>query len=142
SVLFVPSPSLTYQSNLTPNCTCRGSYVPVIVPKVALLRLAAGARKFTRSNRLNASTRNWSFVRPPSATFLLAARSNCVKFGPRTLLRGALPNGWLGSVGSDTHAALNQLVIDCEPAGAYGSQVTVVRQLLAPVKELLIPETL
>ena len=36
----------------------------MIVPKVAALRLAAGAVKFTRSKRLNASTRNWIFVRP------------------------------------------------------------------------------
>src|SRR6266852_18506 len=95
SVTFVPS--VFYQSNLTPNCTCRGSYAFVIVPKVAALRLAAGAVKFTRSN--------W------------------VKLGPRTLLRGALPNGWLGSVGIDTHAVLNQLVIDCWPSAAYGSHV-------------------
>ena len=39
------------------------------------------------------------------------------------MLRGALPNGWLGSVGTATHAALNQFVIDCWPAGAYGSHV-------------------
>ena len=40
-----------------------------------------------------------------------AARSNCQKFGPRTVLRSALPNGWLGSVGTTTQALLNQLLI-------------------------------
>src|SRR5947207_14857364 len=94
-----------------------------MVPNVELLRLAAGGVKFTRLKRLNASSRSCSRACPPSATFLLAARSNCQKFGPRTLLRGALPNGWLGSVGRATHAGLNQLVIDCWPAAAYGSHV-------------------
>ena len=39
----------------------------------------------------------------------------------------AFPNGWLGSVGMTTHALLNQFVIDCWPAGAYGSQTTFGR---------------
>src|SRR6185436_14261512 len=94
-----------------------------MVPNVELLRFAAGGVKFTRLNRLNASSRSCNRACPPSATFLLAARSNCQKLGPRTLLRGAFPNGWLGSVGTDTHAGLNQFVIDCWPFGAYGSQV-------------------
>src|SRR5206468_7568827 len=97
---------LAYQSTLTPSCTCRASNVDVMVPNVPLLRLPAGGAKLIRSNRLNASTLTCSFVRPPIAMFLLAARSNVQKFGPRTLLRGALPNGWLGSVGNTTQAVL------------------------------------
>jgi hypothetical protein len=31
--------------------------------------------------------------------------------GPRTLLRGEFPNGWLGSVGTVTVVRLNQLLM-------------------------------
>ena len=106
-----------------PSCIWRASYVDVMVPKLPALRLLAGGPKLTRLNRLNASMRSSMCALFGSATFLIAARSNWRKFGPRTLLRGALPNGWLGSVGRVTHAVLNQLVIDCWPLGAYGSQV-------------------
>ena len=33
-----------------------------------------------------------------------AAKSTCQNSGPRYALRGALPNGWLGSVGMTTDA--------------------------------------
>ena len=89
----------------------------MIVPNVATLRFDAGAVKFTRLNRLKTSRRNSARLSPLTLICLIAARSNCVKFGPRTLLRGAFPNGWLGSVGTDTHEGLNQLVIDCWPFG-------------------------
>jgi hypothetical protein len=58
---------------------------------------------------------------------LIAAKSNCQKFGPRTELRSALPNGAFGDVGTDTHEVLNQLLMVCWPLGAYGSQVTLGR---------------
>src|SRR5207248_1210599 len=131
-VPFRPAPSVLYQSTLSPSCTWRGSYADVIVPNVAALRLLAGGAKLTRLNRLNASTRNCNFARPAIAMFLVAAASNWRKFGPRTLFRGALPNGWLGSVGRVTHAVLNQFVIDCAPSGAEGSQVTFGRWFFAP----------
>ena len=44
--------------------------------------------------------------------------SSCQNIGPRTVLRAALPNGWLGSVGTVTQVLLNQLVIVCAPPGA------------------------
>src|SRR5215831_13493594 len=128
------APASIYQSTFTPSCTCRASNVLVMLPKFAALRLAAGGAKLSRLKRLKASTRSCSLAAPPRPMFLLAAASNCQKFGPRTLLRGALPNGWLGSVGIDTHCVLNQLVIDCCPAGAYGSQVRFGRKLFAPEK--------
>src|SRR2546428_12492093 len=98
-----------------------------MVPNAPELRLPLGAVKFARSKRLNASTRTSTLIRSPSDTILLAARSTCQNFGPRTLLRGALPNGWLGSVGMTTQSLLNQFVIDCWSAGAYGSHVRVGR---------------
>src|SRR4029077_5623440 len=116
-----------YQSTFRPNCICLASYVVVMVPNVAALRFDAGARKLSWCKRLSPWSRHCSWVRSPTAKFLLAARSNCQKPGPRTLLRGALPNGWLGWVAIATHAVLSQFVIDCWPAAAYGSQVTLGR---------------
>ena len=68
-----------------------------MVPKVAALRLPAGARKFARFTTLTAPPRNCSLVRSPTATFLLAATSNCPKPGPRTVSPPASPHGCLGS---------------------------------------------
>src|SRR5262245_49119751 len=76
-----------------------------MVPNAAELRLPLGARKFVWLNRLNASRRN---SRLPAghgiAKRLLATKSTCQNIGARTLLRGELPNGWLGSVGATTVA--------------------------------------
>src|SRR2546428_14043331 len=112
-----------------------------MVPNAPELRLPFGAVKFARSNRLNASIRTSTLARSPSETILLAARSTCQNFGPRTLLRGALPNGWLGSVGMTTQSLLNQFVIDCWPAGAYGTPGRFGRSLLLPPKSRASPGT-
>src|SRR6476469_7330629 len=98
-----------------------------MVPNAPELRLPFGGAKLSRLNRLNASTRNSSLTSLARAICLVAARSKLQKFGPRTLLRGALPNGWLGSVGTTTQSLLNQLEIDCWPAAGYGSHATFGR---------------
>src|SRR5262245_57549776 len=98
-----------------------------MVPKPPELRLPLGGAKLARSNRLNASTRSSRRAVPAIGTCFTAAKSNDQNFGPRTVFRAALPNGWLGSVGTTTHALLNQFVIDCSAAGAYGSQATFGR---------------
>ena len=76
----------------------------MIVPKAAALRLPlGGARKFVRLSRLNASTRNCD-LRPDAdgqRELLRRDEVDLPEAGPRTLLRSALPNGWLGSVGID-----------------------------------------
>ena len=99
----------------------------MIVPNPPALRLPLGGVKLTRSNRLNASTRSSTRDSPAIRTRLTAARSIDQKFGPRTVLRPAFPNGWLGLVGMTTQSLLNQLVIDCDPDAAYGSHVTFGR---------------
>src|SRR5207247_8431051 len=127
-----------------PSGTVRGSEVRVIVPNAAELRLPFGAAKFARSNRLNASTRTSSRAAvgdAPNGIDLLAAASTCQKPGPRTVLRPALPNGWLESVGIATQSLLNQFAIDCVPDAAYGSHVTFGRSLFAPRKCCAMPDT-
>ncbi len=47
--------------------------------------------------------------------------------GPRTLLRSALPNGWLGSVGTVTVVRLNQLLMVRSLSGTSGSPFTFGR---------------
>ena len=97
------------------------------MPNAAALRLPFGARKFVWFSRLNASMRNSNCAGPPSGTRLEATRSSCQNFGPRTELRSALPNGWLGSVGTATQARLNQLLMVRSSPVAIGSQVTFGR---------------
>ena len=75
----------------------------MIVPNAALLMLPFGARKFVRLSRLKNSARNsrlplrhgiGSASTPQSPPATPSARDRrCV---------GALPNGWLGSVGAAT----------------------------------------
>src|SRR5262245_39958682 len=98
-----------------------------MAPNVAALRLPLGARKLVWLSRLKASRRNSNCAVPARAKRFEAARSNCQKFGPRTRLRAALPNGWLGSVGIDTHAALNQLPNPRLSDAVSGSHVTLGR---------------
>src|SRR5687767_6328227 len=92
----------------------RASNVWVIVPKAAWLRLPFGARKFTRLSRLNASTRNWTRVSEPtgSGNSFAATASSCQNHGPRAALRGAFPNGLLGSVGAVTLSRLRYSVTE------------------------------
>src|SRR6266436_1421444 len=98
-----------------------------MVPNAPELRLPFGARKFVWLNRLNASRRNSKAAGPPSGNRFDIARSICQNFGPRTVLRPALPNGWLGSAGAATHALLNQLLIVRSAPDAIGSHVTLAR---------------
>ena len=77
----------------------------MIVPKLAFDRLAFGVLKFVRLNRLNASKRNSSArVVAAEAEALVQAEIELPERGPRTTLRGALPNGWVRSVGISTVA--------------------------------------
>ncbi|MEZ5285636.1 MAG: hypothetical protein R2712_12690 [Vicinamibacterales bacterium] len=79
----------------------------MIVPKPPLLRLPLGARKLVRLSRLKNSARNSTLPFGQGiATRFDATKSIDQKRGPRTLLRGALPNGWLGSVGMTTASRL------------------------------------
>src|SRR6187200_1281774 len=98
-----------------------------MVPKAPALRLPLGARKFVRLSRLNASKRNSKRAGPPSAKRFDSAVSSCQNFGPLTVLRPALPKGWLGSVGTLTQSRLNQFVIVWALPCAYGSQLTFGR---------------
>jgi hypothetical protein len=98
-----------------------------MVPKPAWLRLPFGARKFVLFSTLNASMRSSNCAGPPSGTRLEATRSSDQYFGPLTELRSALPNGWLGSVGTATQARLNQLLMVRSSPVAIGSQVTFGR---------------
>src|SRR5262249_33230437 len=91
-------------TNFRPSWIWRGSYVEVTVPKEARLRLPSGARKFVLLSTLKASTRSSSALPRPTAKLFCRARSSCQKESPRTLLRGALPKGLLGSVGTLTQA--------------------------------------
>ena len=68
-----------------------------------------------------------------SAKCLLIAKSICQNTGPRTLLRGALPNGCEMSVGTTTVSRLNQLLMVCCPSAGYGSPAQVrTENVLAP----------
>lgn len=116
-----------YQMNFIPSCIWRASNVCVIVPNAPLLRFPFGARKFVRFRRLNASTRTSSRTAGPNARCLLAATSICQNSGPLTLFRAALPNGWLGSVGTTTVLRFSQLPIVRSPFGVSGSPVTFGR---------------
>src|SRR5688572_5670216 len=106
----------------------RGSYVLVIVPYATALRLPLGARKFTRLSKLKNSPRNSKLpLRHGMEKRFDATRSMVHSSGPRTLLRGALPKGWLGSVGSVTVVRLSQLLIVRSPSGTSGSPLTFGR---------------
>src|SRR5262249_50079600 len=117
-----------YHSTFTPSCSCRGSYVPAKLPNAAFDRLRFGVGfvppwnvKFDRFSTLNASSRSSRDAAPTRATRLETARSTCANAGPRSALRGALPNGWLGSVGITKASLLNQFCGVCWPAAGYGS---------------------
>src|SRR5215470_19730121 len=94
----------------------------MIVPNAPELRLPFGACKFVRLRTLNASRRTSSLARLPSASCLVSDASSCQNQGARTLFLGALPNGWLGSVGATTHDALKYAVVDVP--SVVGSQST------------------
>src|SRR5215470_17271393 len=114
-----------YQLTFTPSWSCRASYVPRIVPNAAELRLPLGAWKFVRFRTLNASSRSSTFAALPNAICLVSEASSCQNQGARTLLRAALPNGWLGSVGATTQLELKYAVI--VQLSLVGSQTTFGR---------------
>ena len=77
----------------------------------------------------------------PSAKCLLIAKSICQNTGPRTLLRGALPNGCEMSVGITTASRLNQFVMVCCPFAGYGSPARFGRKMFWPLKSCVMPDT-
>ena len=82
---------LTQKSTLAPNCTCRIAPADVIRPKFVEPNDAFGLPQFTVLNRLNISTRICTVAPPPSTTFYMSDRSVFTYFGPRRMLRSALP---------------------------------------------------
>ena len=91
------------------------------MPNAPALRLPFGARKFVRLSRLNASSRNSNLRRAAERERLRQRRSRAARTSARArCCAPALPNGWLGSVGTLTQSRLNQLVIVCALPCAYG----------------------
>ena len=100
----------------------RGSYVAVIVPNEAMLMLPFGARKFVRLSKLKNSARNSRLpLRHGIGNRFDAAKFTSQTFGPRYAFLGALPNGWLGSVGAATPLRLNQF---CALRWSFGTNTS------------------
>ena len=99
----------------------------VIVPKPPEERFEFGLSKFVRFSRLKASLRNSSLKRSVKENSLCRPKFSTSTRGPRTMLRPALPKGWLRSVGIETLAALSQLFSVREAAGVTGSPMILGR---------------
>src|SRR2546421_436181 len=74
-----------------PNCNCRDCSALVITPN-ADDSVAVGLFRFTWLNTLKASVRNSILDFSPIVKFLVMAKSNWLKVGPRNPFLAAVPN--------------------------------------------------
>src|SRR5262245_6978716 len=134
--------SIDQNTSFKPNCTTRGSSVPVSAPKSAALKLVANVRKFALLKRLKTSARNCSFTFSAMRVRFISDRFQFCVLGISIRLRGVVA---INPMRPANAAGLIQRSGDCPPGTARQSPTRSrlpAKPLLGEVEARLPPLTL